>query len=156
VSHFPTTAQPDGDARPQGDFALDRGAGHEPSEIGIRGIFLFGAVLVVSAVVILIFLAGVMRWFSREEKRLETLRPPQYSDERGQYPTPQLQSNPSADMQEFARREADEMRTYGWVDRKAGIAHIPIDRAIDILAEKGLPARGQEATKSAPKGAKSD
>jgi mono/diheme cytochrome c family protein len=28
---------------------------------------------------------------------------------------------------------------YEWVDRSQGVARIPIDRAIDILAEKGLP-----------------
>ena len=28
---------------------------------------------------------------------------------------------------------------YGWVDRKAGIAHIPVERAMDILAKTGLP-----------------
>ena len=38
--------------------------------------------------------------------------------------------------------KAEELRRlngYGWVDRKAGIAHIPIDRAMDIVATTGLP-----------------
>src|SRR5712692_7832499 len=30
---------------------------------------------------------------------------------------------------------------YGWVDEKAGVAHIPIQRAIDLTVERGLPAR---------------
>ena len=33
------------------------------------------------------------------------------------------------------------LNSYGWVDQKNGIARIPIDRAIDILAARGLPAR---------------
>ncbi|HEX5081478.1 MAG TPA: hypothetical protein VFY40_05500, partial [Blastocatellia bacterium] len=28
--------------------------------------------------------------------------------------------------------------SYGWVDKSAGIAHIPIDRAKDLIADKGL------------------
>jgi hypothetical protein len=38
---------------------------------------------------------------------------------------------------------------YGWVDQKNGIAHIPIQRAIDIVAQRGLPARpaGAQAAK---------
>ena len=35
------------------------------------------------------------------------------------------------------------LNTYGWVDRKAGVAHIPVDRAIDILAKRGLPTCGR-------------
>ncbi len=37
------------------------------------------------------------------------------------------------------REERARVSSYGWIDKKAGIAHIPVDRAIDILAKKGLP-----------------
>ena len=33
------------------------------------------------------------------------------------------------------------LTTYGWVDRKGGIVRIPIDRAIDLLAQRGLPTK---------------
>jgi len=33
------------------------------------------------------------------------------------------------------------LTTYGWVDREKGIVRIPIDRAIDLLATRGLPTR---------------
>jgi hypothetical protein len=39
------------------------------------------------------------------------------------------------------------LKSYGWIDRDKGVVHIPIDRAIEILAERGLPVR---AAKSAP------
>ena len=32
------------------------------------------------------------------------------------------------------------LQHYGWVDRKAGIARIPIEHAIELLAARGLPA----------------
>ncbi len=35
--------------------------------------------------------------------------------------------------------EQQRIASYGWVDRKAGIARIPVDRAMDILAKSGLP-----------------
>ena len=31
------------------------------------------------------------------------------------------------------------LASYGWTDRNAGIAHIPVDRAMAILAERGWP-----------------
>ena len=45
--------------------------------------------------------------------------------------------------------ERDRLSSYGWVDRKAGIARIPVDRAIEILAKKGLPTP-QERGVTAP------
>ncbi len=38
-------------------------------------------------------------------------------------------------------REAAELESYGWIDRKSGIVRIPIDRAMDLLAQRGLPTR---------------
>jgi hypothetical protein len=35
--------------------------------------------------------------------------------------------------------EKERLTTYGWVDRKAGIVRIPIDRAIDLVAQRGVP-----------------
>jgi hypothetical protein len=42
---------------------------------------------------------------------------------------------------------------YGWVDRQAGVAHIPIDRAIEIVGRSGLAsaARGSGSNVSPEK-----
>ena len=36
-------------------------------------------------------------------------------------------------------RSSIALNHYGWINKEAGIAHIPIDRAMDILAQTGLP-----------------
>jgi hypothetical protein len=60
-------------------------------------------------------------------------------------PEPRLQGAPGHPMfgpEELRRLRADaqvRLSSYGWVDQSAGIAHIPIDRAIDIIAQDGLP-----------------
>ncbi len=56
-------------------------------------------------------------------------------------PAPRLQSEPGVDMKQFSTRQQVEMNGYGWVDKQKGIVHIPIERAIEITAKKGLPAR---------------
>ena len=33
------------------------------------------------------------------------------------------------------------LTTYGWVDRQKGLVRIPIDRAMELLLQRGLPAR---------------
>lgn len=51
-----------------------------------------------------------------------------------------LQASPSAQALATRRaQEAAQLNSYGWVNQPAGIAHIPIDRAIALLAEQGLP-----------------
>jgi hypothetical protein len=36
---------------------------------------------------------------------------------------------------------ANLLQGYHWVDQNAGVVQIPIDRAMDLLAQRGLPAR---------------
>ena len=55
-------------------------------------------------------------------------------------PTPRLQSAPVDDMRALRAAEEAALQSYGWVDRDAAIARIPVDRAIDIVAERGLPS----------------
>jgi len=51
-----------------------------------------------------------------------------------QPPAPQLQTAPHADLEALHARDARILETYGWVDRDAGIARVPIERAMDLLA----------------------
>lgn len=57
------------------------------------------------------------------------------------FPEPRLQPNPPADLNKFRTQEEQILNSYGWVDQQAGIAHIPIQQAIDIIAARGLPVR---------------
>ena len=45
------------------------------------------------------------------------------------------------ELAEFRLRQAKLLSSYGWVDREAGVVRIPIDRAMDLVAERGLPTR---------------
>jgi len=56
-------------------------------------------------------------------------------------PEPRLQVNGPQDL--AAMREAEDrvLTQYAWVDPDHGIIRIPIDRAIGLLAQEGLPYR---------------
>ena len=56
------------------------------------------------------------------------------------FPSPNLQLNPHDDLMALRAREDADLSDYGWVDRSNGIARIPIERAMDLIAQKGLPA----------------
>lgn len=53
---------------------------------------------------------------------------------------------------EHAHREAVELSSYGWVDQATGAVRIPLERAIDLVLEEGLPSASAGA--STEKGAR--
>ena len=52
---------------------------------------------------------------------------------------PKLQVKPTLALQELHDREEAVLNSYGWVDPARGIVRIPIDRAIDLAAQRGWP-----------------
>jgi hypothetical protein len=55
-------------------------------------------------------------------------------------PEPRLQVDEVRDLGRLHEHEDSILNSYGWVDQKAGIVRIPIERAMDIVAQRGLPA----------------
>lgn len=115
--------------------------GHEPRDISVRGVTLFAVGLVVAGVVIYLAVAGLYKAFEHQHpsasapSRIE-LQPHMLA------PQPQLQTNPAIDLEEFQTAEEAKLNSYGWVDKSAGVIRIPIERAMDLIAQRGLPTRG--------------
>jgi hypothetical protein len=53
-------------------------------------------------------------------------------------PPPRLQVHPAKHWTDFRAAEADRLSTYGWMDRSTGAVHIPIDRAMGLVLERGV------------------
>ncbi|GAC1645005.1 MAG: hypothetical protein NVS9B15_02420 [Acidobacteriaceae bacterium] len=64
----------------------------------------------------------------------------QYEMHVERFPTPRLQTDDVRDMQMLREQEDLQLDNYMWADQSAGKVVIPIDRAIDILAQRGLPS----------------
>ncbi|GEM_PF-284820 len=56
-------------------------------------------------------------------------------------PQPRLQVSPALDMEVYRQRQSQELTTYGWADPATGAVRIPIERAKQLLLEKGLPVQ---------------
>ena len=68
-----------------------------------------------------------------------------------QVPAPRLQVDPKADLEALHASEAKALGSWGWVDKQAGVAQVPIGKAKQMLLAKGLPARdGAVPPKMAP------
>lgn len=63
------------------------------------------------------------------------------------FPTPRLQiDDGNQDIANLHEREALLLDHYSWIDRSQGKVRIPIDRAMDLIAQRGLPVASQPAT----------
>lgn len=114
----------------------EHGAGHEtvdtPPRVPIYAMLVTLAVLLIGAVVTSALLATV--WRSAPE-------PP--SPFAGDAPrvtgAPALQAHPSLDMAILSAQMQRQIDRVEWVDREAGIVRMPVDRAMTLLARRGLP-----------------
>jgi hypothetical protein len=132
----------------------DGTTGHEANALRVRGLAWFAAALAGVTALVLLMLTFVMRGFTHEEKQLTLLAPPRFAGDTGEYPSPRIQADPADELKKMKADDLGRLNNYGWVDRKAGVAHIPVDRAIEILARKGLPTareRGVNPEKPAEK-----
>jgi hypothetical protein len=121
--------------------------GHETSDLGAKNIALFGAGLAVLITVALLVCYALVVWMRESEaRRAEPPSPLAVTRE----PTsgPQLLVEPGRALKAMRQQEEARLKSYGWIDQEKGIVHVPIERAIEMLAEKGLPARpGKAQTK---------
>jgi hypothetical protein len=64
------------------------------------------------------------------------------------FPPPRLQSDPVQDLNTMRAQEELTLNSYGWTGQANGRIHIPIERAMDLLAASGLPVRENAVTKA--------
>ena len=100
---------------------------------------------VVGLAVVVVVSMFLMRWMmgSMERARQAGDPPPSPLAEANapwDPPGPNLQEYPpTVDIDQLRGRDEAILGSYGWVDETAGVVRIPIDQAIDVLAETGLP-----------------
>lgn len=82
--------------------------------------------------------AFVLCWFlmpafdlTLEETHLSPLAE---ANERRLPPQPWLQPKPEMEMDAMLEQNAEHLASYGWTDQLTGVVHIPVDRAMDLMA----------------------
>ncbi len=110
--------------------------GHERRDVSAATVVRWGA----GIFAVLVFSAATM-WLllGRYDRRLAAESPPAsplagYGPQ--EPPEPRLQVDPAADIARLRATEQQQLDGFGWVDRSAGTVHIPINRAMQLLAER--------------------
>lgn len=113
------------------------GGGYEKGDVGFRFAMLFIVGIIAFTVLTMLVLFFVYPVLTPEgaRARRETVQEVQ----RRLPPGPVLQANPAVDMQRFREQEHRKVSTYGWVDERRGIVRVPVDRAMEMVAQRGLP-----------------
>jgi hypothetical protein len=109
-------------------------------EIQFKQLVRLGLVLLVVTFLAGVFAFFLLRGFLRAEQEAAP-PPPVIAPEPVLAPGPKLLARPEGDLARVRAAEEEKLHSYGWVDPAGGIGRIPIDRALEIVAERGLPAR---------------
>jgi len=125
------------------DAHVNPEAGYEKRDVNVPGLLKFGFWM---AMVLLMTFLG-MRWTFNYFNRTQTLGAPAspFARERELPPSPRLQVTPHFDLQTYCQGQEEEVNTYGWIDQRLGVVRIPVDRAMDVILRRGLPARSGAA-----------
>jgi hypothetical protein len=131
--------------------------GFEHQDLQVAGIVYFLIALLVVTGLCLVGIRGLYDFLDRRDKAeqppvnplitnapMDTLHvAPGYPQ--SVFPSPKLEEDEHGQLNGILLNEQKTLYSYGWVDQKAGTVRIPIERAMELLAQRGLPERPEDA-----------
>ena len=130
---------------------------YEHQDLQPKSILYFLLVLGVATIASLFLLRGLYSFLDQREKSGQPQVSPLVTNvpedtrhiapgyPQATFPDPKLEEDERGQLNGIITAEQDRLYTYGWVDESAGTVHIPIERAMDLIVEHGLPVRAQNA-----------
>jgi hypothetical protein len=120
------------------------GAKYEHTDIDVNVGYKFALWLSVAMVISIAIVYGTF-WFFEGRARSANQQAQKYplaaSAPAKAPPTPNLQTQPFRDVYQLREAENKKLMEYGWVDKDGGVTHIPIDRAMEVMLQRGFPTR---------------
>ncbi len=125
--------------------------GHELREVNIKLILLSTLIMVIAVLVSCFLTVGIFNYLSSTQAQPQRANDLAHPIELPKAPRVQVQ--PSEEYRVLHANEARVLNSYAWVSEADGTVRIPIDRAIDLVAERGLPLEpsSSKATKAVTK-----
>jgi hypothetical protein len=124
------------------------GAQHEHTDIEPSIASRFAIWLAISMVISAGIVYGTFWFFEGQEVALNRAAQtyPLAAGRTQEPPTPRLQTQPFKDVYLLRQGEQQKLTSYEWIDKGSGVVRIPIDRAIELTLQRGLPARPEAGT----------
>jgi hypothetical protein len=129
----------------------------EGDGITYRGIVWFVAILAITTLVSQLLMVGAFKWLDHDFRRADAPRAPLAAPIGQLPPAPNLlylstgspEVSEPGNLERFRELEDAILKGYSY-DKASGAARIPIDRAKELLLQRGLPSRATEAPAAAP------
>ena len=134
------------------DHASMTGGQTEGDGVSYRGIVWFVAILAATTLVCQVLMWALFGFLESQTAKDAVARAPVAAPVvmphidgnlvkpgSAEMPPPYLQANEPLGLDHFRKSEAEILEQYGWVDKSAGVVRLPIDRAKELLLERGIP-----------------
>jgi len=133
----------------------------EREDLSTRGVFAFMIGLAVIGIVIYFIIVGMYSFLDNYERSQMATASPLVTSKGAMSRVvtqadmdkafkdngaPMLETNERGQFKDFLINQEDQLNSYAWVDKEAGVAHIPIQRAMDLIVQQGLPVVPQGMT----------
>ena len=119
---------------------------HFDDEVSVPGVLWVTLGLAVVCALGMLITWGMRGYYAaRAEAAAAPPSPVAEANERRLPPGPLLQRDPEAELEAMRHEMSERLGGYGWVDEGAGVVHIPIDQAMDLLVEQASVAAAAEA-----------
>jgi hypothetical protein len=143
--------------------------GFEQEDLSSRSALYFLAGLVLVGLVVYLIVFGMYRFLDSYATAHQPPMSPMVTPEADTravtpenaetFPQPRLEENERTQLRSFIEDQDRKLATYDWVDKDRGTVRIPIDRAMELIEQRGLPvhaegtasAQSSAAQSSAPK-----
>lgn len=133
----------------------------EREDLAPKPILIFLGALAVGCVLVYFILRGMYSYLDSYENHHQPVQSPLVQqttvdtrsvspDDITKFPQPRLEGDERREINDFREQEEQTLNSYGWVDQQAGMVRIPIDRAMQLMAQRGLPTRPQAETGPSP------
>lgn len=112
---------------------------YERSDVSARRIVLIAVGILAIGLLASVFVA--FPFFALKSNRNFEIpkRSPQAATGWPEPPQPRLQASPELDLQGYTAGYNKTLGSYSWIDQSQGVAAIPLDRAMQIASERGIP-----------------
>lgn len=123
----------------RGEGRVRPSVAYEPSDVQPRRI-VWGAAAFLAGTLLASVLVG-LPFFAFRAHRAKVSPPasPQAPSALRLPPDPRIQVSPELDLEGYNAGYRKALSSYSWVDKSRGIAAIPIERALRIAEERGIP-----------------
>ena len=116
-------------------------AGYETRDFNLRAIVVFGIVLVIVCIVSAVAMLWLFRYLDNRLVQADATVSPVALPTGQLPPEPRLLTDEPANLKAYRETQNALVSAYGWVDKPAGVVRIPVERAKELILERGLPTR---------------